>query len=170
MGWTFMHTEGKIDKNEFLQNEFADGYTVLKTCAVGSVWYSAVLEEETSKILAYITLTSKKKDYFNFGYKMAPDYWGPNETNCPKSILVLLTPTENEIANKWRDACYANLDKAKLSDIPVGGKIMCKLGDDWYELQKMPPMYNKKRDWWCTVQDCQLVSVPKTQIKEWKYI
>lgn len=170
MGWTYTHMEGKVNKDEFMAGLMGEGYTVLRTCAVGKVWYSAIKEEETGNIYGCVTLTDSQRDYFNFGYKVVSEYCGPYETNCPKTILKMLTPTDNKWANEWRANCYANLDKAKLSDIPVGGKIMCKLGDDWYELQKMPPMCNKKRNWWCTVQDCQLVSVPKTQIKEWKYI
>lgn len=37
----------------------------------------------------------------------------PNCFDCPKSILDLLTKTDNEYSNEWRKRCYEQLAKAK---------------------------------------------------------
>ena len=43
---------------------------------------------------------------------------GPCETDCPASILDLLTPTDKEYALDWRARCRANLERRarKLAD------------------------------------------------------
>ena len=52
---------------------------------------------------------------------------GPYNCDCPKAILDLLTPTDSEWANKWRQACRETLaNKAKpnaLNKLPIGTVI-----------------------------------------------
>lgn len=36
---------------------------------------------------------------------------GPYEDDCPRSILDLLSPTDNEYANAWRARCRARLER-----------------------------------------------------------
>ena len=96
---------GKVDRKAECDSHFSDGYTVLKSSMVGTVYYAAVRKESTGDVFAAVTLTSSDKD-FNFGYKGMDESCGPNECKCPLSILKLLTPTEYEWAQQWRQHCY----------------------------------------------------------------
>jgi hypothetical protein len=59
---------------------------------------------------------------------------GPFECNCPKSILELLSPTDNEYALNWRENCYKNIrkknDPNSLSNMPTGTVIKVKMPFD----------------------------------------
>lgn len=62
----------------------------------------------------------RKNDYNNFGYKDMDETMGPYMFNCPKTILDLLTPTDNEYANKWRNSNWERINntlKVKDGDI-----------------------------------------------------
>ena len=67
------------------------------------------------------------KDYYNFAYKDMDESYGPCQCDCPKGILDLLSPTENEYALQWRKACYENIVKKRnpngFNKLPVGTVI-----------------------------------------------
>ena len=47
----------------------------------------------------------------------------PYHYECPKSILKLLTPTDNELANEWREKCYEyHKQKAEKKTVLVIGR------------------------------------------------
>lgn len=122
-------------------------YNVLKSAMVGSTYYAAVqimkkyvgedengksiyedLPENARETFAAIFLTSTNmKDYFNFSYKEMTENSGPYKYDCPKGILDLLPPTDNEYALNWREECYkkiaAKKDPNALKNLPVGTKI-----------------------------------------------
>lgn len=158
MGWTSYHAEhyknGKIDRKAECDAYFLEGlnrgfYEVPKSAMVGSTYYAAVnplkksggmdengnciyvdIPKEEQRVFAVVFLTSTNmKDYFNFSYKDMDESVGPYECDCPKSILDLLSQTDNEYANEWRKACYerhANKKKSKtnsISRLPVGSVI-----------------------------------------------
>lgn len=153
MGWTSYHASyyknGKIDRKAECDDIFNDDmvtwgddhkvigkYEVLKSAMVGSTYYAAVkrtkfateTEPEQSRIFAVICLTSTNmKEYYNFSYKDMDESCGPGDCDCPKSILDLLPPTDNEWANEWRKACYENIAKKKnpnaLNKLPWGSII-----------------------------------------------
>jgi hypothetical protein len=158
MGWTSYHAShyknGRVDRKAECDAYFLEGlnrgyFDVLKSSMVGSTYYAAVkplkksggkdkngnyiyvdMPEEEQRVFAVVFLTSTdKKDYFNFSYKDMCESMGPYECDCPKSILDLLSPTDNENAKEWRKACYerhANKKKYKtssLSRLPVGSVI-----------------------------------------------
>lgn len=84
-------------------------HEIVASATVGSTWYAAVKNtspDSASYTFTLICLTSKGKSGKGFGYKDMDETVGPCEINCPKRILDLLTPTDNEYANKWRDACH----------------------------------------------------------------
>jgi hypothetical protein len=129
-------------------------FDVLKSSMVGSTYYAAVkplkkyngnddngehiyidIPEDEQRVFAVVFLTSTNmKDYFNFAYKDMDESCGPYQCDCPRSILDLLTPTENEYAKEWRKQCYENLKKRNnpnsLSRLPVGSKIKYTLPYD----------------------------------------
>ena len=141
MGWTSMNAtyykKGKVDRKaemDALYNWEDENrkVEVLKSSMVGGTYYAAVKSFNKTNgyecITAAICLTSTNaKDYFNFAYKDMDETCGPYNYDCPKGILDLLTPTENEYAKEWRRLCYENLAKKKnsngLNKLPVGTVI-----------------------------------------------
>lgn len=158
MGWTSYHAEhyknGRVDRKAECDAYFLEGlnrghFDVLKSAMVGSTYYAAVkplkksggkdengnyiyvdMPENEQFVFAVVFLTSTSpKGYYNFSYKDMSEDMGPYECDCPKSILDLLTPTDNKNANEWRKACYerhANKKKYKINSIsrlPVGSVI-----------------------------------------------
>lgn len=152
MGWTSYNAthykKGKVDRKAECDSIFNDvmvtrdsdipigKFEVLKSAVVGSTYYAAVkktkfateTEPEDVKVFAAVCLTSTDmKDYFNFAYKDMDETMGPYKYDCPKGILDLLTPTDNEYANEWRKKCYENIAKKKapngFNKLPVGTVI-----------------------------------------------
>lgn len=83
--------------------------TVIKSAMVGSVYYAAVKREEPGKepmVWAAICLTSGRgRDGSVWGFKDMDETMHPFYYGCPAGILALLTPTDNESANQWRESC-----------------------------------------------------------------
>ncbi len=86
---------------------------VLKSAMVGSVYYAAV-ENKDGKVWAAVFLTCgrTKHDGTAWGYKDMDETMGPCECKCPASILALLTPTDSQWANEWREKCRQNIAAA----------------------------------------------------------
>lgn len=92
-------------------------HRVLKSAMVGSTYYAAVTTErngEITKVWAAVFLTCGrvKHDGCIWGYKDMAETMGPNESKCPASILALLTPTDSQWANEWRERCRKNIAEA----------------------------------------------------------
>ena len=153
MGWTEYNannynSKGNVDViaevNSLLNWE--DGYhkcEVLKSSRVGNVVYSAVkrtVKDSGNEIVfATIFLVSvRNKDYYNFAYKDMDETCGPYYYDCPKAILDMLTPTESEWANNWRNKCRETLkEKAErkkngtaLDKLPERTKIKIMWGGE----------------------------------------
>lgn len=146
-------------------------YEVLKSRMVGATYYAAVkmtkyateTEPEKTQVIAAVVLTSTNtKDHFNFSYKDMDETVGPYESNCPKSILDMLTPTDSEFANAWRQRCYENI-KAKqnpdaLHNLPLGTVIKATMPFDtrFYHkgdvvtLTKCINLSGKQKGWYST--------------------
>ena len=142
MGWTTCHatcyktmkkgfksystidTKKEVDTNVFGEWEpfgRALHYKTLKSAMYGSTYYGAIEQVNTitkeRKVFAVVTLTSvNNKEYYNFSYKDMDETEHPFYYDCPESILKLLTPTDNENANIWREKCRKrNKDKKVLA-------------------------------------------------------
>lgn len=139
-------------------NEKIGEFKVLKSSMVGSTYYAAVkrtkfateTEPEQSIVFAAICLTSTNlKDYYNFGYKDMDETCGPYKYECPKGILDLLTPTDSEWANDWRQTCRENLaNKTKpnsLAKLPIGTVIKVIAPYDFGQYKKGDEMILTKR-------------------------
>lgn len=92
--------------------------TVLKSAMVGGVYYAAIRREQEGKdprVWAAIFLTrGKASDGTVWGYKDMCESSMPFYYDCPKGILDLLTPTDDEDANRWREMCRkARKEKAE---------------------------------------------------------
>lgn len=188
MGWTSYHAtyykNGKIDRKAECDAYFMEGlnrghFNVLKSSMVGSTYYAAVqrmvkyvgkdengegiyepLPESERTTFGIVFLTSiDTKDYYNFSYKDLDESMGPCQCDCPKGILDLLSPTDNEYANNWRKACYENLARKKnangLNKLPVGTiiKVIMPFNTRYFSegrevhLQKQKKWNSNRTEW-----------------------
>lgn len=154
MGWTSYHAthykNGKVDRKAecdacFMEGSNAGWYHVVKSTLVGSVYYAAVqhlkrytdqedengnrlienVPEDKRETWAAVFLTrTDSRDYYNFCYKDMDETCGPCQAECPESILKLLSPTDSQWANEWRERCRENAKKKKspdaLKNLPLG--------------------------------------------------
>jgi len=123
MGWTFFHREkGEKDMDVF-RREFGDGLIALKSFP--TVSYGAFQCKDGVVIGLVILKQWRRNGYYNFCYKDMSENMGPRESDCPESILNLLTdPPLNDYAAEWRTRCRANLKKrAGLRGVHVGDLI-----------------------------------------------
>ena len=185
MGWTEYHAyteynpktrrhevDRKAECDRLFNCDMVNGlgkFEVLKSCMVGSTYYAAVkrttfaTEEKPEEVIVFaaIVLTSvNSKSYYNFGYKDMCETSGPYKYDCPKSILDLLTPTENEWANEWRKQCYETLQKKRnpnsLNKLPIGTVIKVTLPfdtmlykkGDTVTLEKCPKFGSNRTAWY----------------------
>jgi len=182
MGWTSYHAthykNGRIDRKAECDGYFMEGlnagyYRVLKSTMVGSVYYAAVetlkrygkkqpdgsrpiedIPEGERRVWAAVFLTTTDaKDYCNFSYKDMDESVSPFKSECPVSILNLLSPTDDEYANEWRARCRENAARKKspdtLSNLPVGAVIRFTLHDGTVKVfMKHQPAYQFKRPFW----------------------
>lgn len=132
MGWTSYHAthykNGRIDRKAEIDSlwETDANFKVLKSSIVGSTYYAAI--EGNDCVFGMVILTRTDiKYYFNFSYKEISEDMGPYYYDCPKGILDLLTPTDDEYANAWRKRCYENIKAKKnpnaLANLPVESEI-----------------------------------------------
>lgn len=166
MGWTSYNAKnyknGRVDRKAELDllltyhsEKFND--TVLKSSMVGNVYYAAIerFKKETGEryVWAAIFKTSTNMSvYDNFSYKGMDETCEPYLYDCPKGILDLLTPTDNDSANKWRRLCRENREKKKsswLKNLPIGSKVKftTATGDEVI-LTKHEPAYQFKTWFW----------------------
>ena len=193
MGWTFQQAThykgGRVDRKAECDAYFMEGlneghFKVLASSLVGSVYYAAVQDMvknvgkgedgkyiyepiDDGEVWAAVFLTIvDNKDFCNFGYKDMDESMHPGYYDCPKKILKLLSPTECEWANEWRQKCYEQLRAPKLSDIKIGEKI---IANGEVLLQKMPPAYQFKTPWFKRL-DCETPTYfKKKSIFKWEY-
>lgn len=165
MGWvSYManhYKNGKVDR----KSEMDEIYTwssgehkceVLKSRMVGAIYYAAVkvTDKGDTDIVGVVSITSTKwDDGMNFGYKGMDETMHPFYYDCPATILNLLTPTDNENANKWREICRKKLEQKKnktsKANLPVGSVIRYKLGNgEEVTLLKHSAAYQFKRPFW----------------------
>lgn len=139
---------------------------VLKSSMVGSVYYAAVQKTQkngNSVVWAAVFPTQvNTREYFNFGYKAMDETCGPNECQCPKGILALLTETDSEYAKDWRKRCREYQEKKKekraITSLPAGSKISFinteylqdgrKPGDEIILTKRSVVRKGKKKEYW----------------------
>lgn len=184
MGWDYTHAthytrtgaidrKAEIDELYTWQNDTRKA-EVVRSAMVGSTYYAAIKITELStgetETAAAVALThTNSRDYFNFGVKTMGESSGPCEDHCPASILSLLSPTDSEYANNWRERCRKNIEAKKdpraLKNLPVGAVIrFIKYNGEAVELMKHPAAYQFKRPfWYCKESGCYM---PATRIQD----
>ena len=187
MGWTSYHAthykNGRVDRKAECDAYFMEGlnkgyYDILKSSMKGSVYYAAVkplkkysedingnkiivdIPLETQQVFGIVFLTQvDTKDYHNFSYKDMDETMGPCYYDCPKSILDLLSPTNNEYANNWRAKCREQIAKKtnpnSLNKLPFNSIIQVTMPfdttyfrkGDKVKLQKRKNYYTNRTVW-----------------------
>jgi len=87
-----------------------------------TIYYAAIKDNDTDEVFALITLTQRRgAELFRkeLGENDGPMYFGANA-----KVLDLLTPTDKEFANAWRDNCRnAALTKTTTRKVTNGDLI-----------------------------------------------
>lgn len=177
MGWTeyfALHTDnnGKVDTKAECDSMFKNNIEILKSAVRGNVYYAAIRDRNNtdSKVWCEIIITSHKTQYGNFAYKSFSEYCNPYYYDCPKSILQLLTPTNDEYANAWRKGCkeksLAEKRTKELSSLPIGSCIIwTRRNSEKIKLTKHAAGYQFKTPFWMTENGKY---VQKKLIKNWE--
>ncbi len=148
MGWLFTERPYGQSVRAFFEKRFNSEtdhakWEILDCSATFRVAYMAVriTKKETGKtyvvgIVCLIRHDPKARDGYNFGYKDMDECMGPNESECPRRILDLLSPIEEicepgtsgfESATAWRARCLAHHELARKSkNLKNGTKIEFK--------------------------------------------
>lgn len=113
MGWMYMARPAGQSHQAFFQEQFGSDCQILDSHTTRFVFYAACENKrKPGAVFAVICLFRyARKDYYNFGFKDMDESMGPYAYDCPNRILDMLTPTDNEYANKWRSLCRARNDK-----------------------------------------------------------
>lgn len=138
MGWLYTEYDKKLSHKE-RREEMDKVYTwesdervvrPLASTIKGNVYYGAIetIHKETGErnVVCAIDLLGSYKEgfWYWYGYKDMDETMGVNGCyDCPAKILDLLTPTDSEWANEWRQKCREQAGKPKLSALPVGTVI-----------------------------------------------
>ncbi|MDY7524270.1 DUF6927 domain-containing protein [Sphingomonas sp. 10B4] len=122
MGWlTMQGLQGFASPRAYLDAQFTYSredhqLAVLRSAVVGLRTYYAACErldgEANRSVFAVVCLFSYNpaaKDGYSFGYKDMDETVGPCESDCPESILDLLTPTGYPHAIEWRARCRSRV-------------------------------------------------------------
>ena len=85
--------------------------------------FAAVRLRATGQVVAFVFLIRWSRDVYNFSYKDMTEFSGPGEIECPKRILKLLTPLNDELdpngyARKWRQDVQDHWDSRLLMSSP----------------------------------------------------
>lgn len=136
MGWTTTHKDKSTSAKQYIEQKLmvwtSDVYShrVLDGGVVKfHTYYGAVERVENAtgerEVFAVVILLSyHKNQYHNFGYKDMCESMGPVEAECPERILKLLTPTDCENANDWRERCWNRINTKKTRPKIVENKVL----------------------------------------------
>lgn len=133
MGWLYMtNLKGHKTPKAYLDNQFTFAgehaeLRVLRSALVQMKRYYAAVEKtdgdgkrEVFAVICLVNYNLRAKEGYIFGYKDMDEFMGPCEADCPAAILDLLTETDRDYANQWRDRCRKRLQKKT----PVAGETI----------------------------------------------
>jgi|HigsolmetaAR206D_1030411.scaffolds.fasta_scaffold00003_95 hypothetical protein len=110
MGWTsvpeyMLSGRSTSDLKKFFESEWSKGgkFQLEDFSKKGNTLYLAVRRLDTGEVFAVVNLISFQKG--EFFWKEIDETCGPLQQECPKRILERLTPTDDETALRWRQAC-----------------------------------------------------------------
>lgn len=91
---------------------------------------------------------------------------GFSQYDCSKSILDLLSDTDNKWANSWRQKCIEKSKKPSLANLPIGTMIRVRIGSEEVLATKHAPAYQFRRPFWRT----DTGYIKKNQIEKWEVV
>jgi hypothetical protein len=107
MGWTYFKPPGGKRAVEILRDEIRP-LMILRAEQIGSTVYAAVKAPSApAEVFAMVFLIHRRNG--QFGYKDMGEEMGPYESDCPASILNMLTDTDSQYARDWRARCWSNI-------------------------------------------------------------
>lgn len=177
MGWITKNAANlknwKVDRKAEIMDIFnTEDYAVIGISGVGSTYYMAVQERSTDKVFAVVVLTKvSNENHLNpqFGYKIMDEYQGPVQAKCPKSILKLLPPTDNEFAKNWRQKCWNYANALKLGDLPEGSIIRVEWSDDDIKEYKKKK-YRRRYRWFNVNNPDRYITSQRLNSVGWKLL
>lgn len=125
MGWTFTNRPIGLSHQDFFSQKLNwEGGRVLDAAGIGFTQVYLAFElldratgesREPREVIAVACKIKwrKSNDGYNFGYKCMDETMGPLIARCPQRILELLTPTDDERARQWREACWNTIRRRK---------------------------------------------------------
>lgn len=138
MGTICSHKPAHIKATDFIvqqhltwdshDKETGEKHTVIAKALVGMREFYAAVEhvkaDGTREVWCAVCKVSYyPKDYYGFCVKAMSEHDGPYFHKCPEKILKLLTPTDSEYANTWREKCWANVNHKKVVK-KAGDKVL----------------------------------------------
>lgn len=126
-----------LDKNrrpdlmyEFIKR-WNDGTTEVVDCAmVNGIVYSAVLDDREEKVYAVISDGEIEGDYIT--YSDVREGRSVEYADCPLDILKVLTPSNDDSVNEWRDRARR---RYAVKNPKIGDRIIYK--DDFYRYKQI---------------------------------
>lgn len=112
MGQNYHLFKKLSDRKRFLDEYINNGdgdLQVLKSTMRSTVYYAAV--KHGNDIFGTVAKTYLDQGELIFDLKGEDE--GPYYTDCPASILKILTPIDNQYANEWRDNCWETIKRRK---------------------------------------------------------
>lgn len=120
MGWTgtMLDHNRRVTAEEAIEAELGRDILprVIAHAKKGGVVYAAVRDRtDPAQVWGLVLLVTTGKSHWGEGRELTTkamdETMGPGEDECPARILDLLTPTDSECANQWRERCRENLRK-----------------------------------------------------------
>lgn len=123
MGWMYTNKLKGLPIKKFFEERFnydhgKEGSGKILICRTHTyaresyMAYQVVDRHGNSKVIALVCLLGfRPHDHYNFGYKDMDENMGPCSYNCPKDILDLLSPTDNDTAKAWRHECLKRVER-----------------------------------------------------------
>lgn len=148
MGWTSFSMHEPI--KEWFKKEWGNDYEVIDSALVKrNTLYGAVKKQSTGEIFCAVFLIRwSSKSWDNFAYKDMTEHSGPGKCECPKRIMKLLSPLNDENdpsgwAREWRkrvDEYWTKRDDTKKNkDMIIKTKepVNFTSGDDYQYFKKI---------------------------------
>lgn len=115
---------------------YSPQYAILRSVRVGNNHWALLEDTLTGHNLITLDLMvgPSKKHGMGAGYKGISETMGPNEVNCPLSILDNARAPENEYAYEWRKAVRAFHAAKKAKKKAIGQGTVVEYGGNKYRL------------------------------------
>jgi hypothetical protein len=113
MGWTGGQLTGPATALNLIEFELGADFRsrVIATHKKGGVVYAAVRHHADDHVFALVLLVERRDGLVWTKAMTDPD--GPAYHHCPTSILDLLSPADNQYANRWRQRCRDHAARPK---------------------------------------------------------